>query len=304
MGRLETLFCLPRAVRLAAVPLLAASALSGCAPPENIQTTPTSLLAAETLDEPLDQATIDQTIESLYPEYKNSGFAINYAHRVGVKSGILTLIFNFTDHRYNPAAARAIYDFFEPLADSPRVGEKQVSTFAYRYNLGGNDRLLALAPMAQVKNRATVIVPSGAPLPLWGTAAESKVFTHYANDNAYTFIEASALAQTPLFATMQEWVTVSLAVEACQQTIQIVVLDSQGRQLFSQREDTMGQEVICNSLGRLVVSRLLGIKYDNYKKEMETATFSLPGTGGRKNSFLVFPEKMYNSVPTLGSILG
>lgn len=269
-------------------------------------TTGASMVEAEGL-KPLDPTTTKQLVSSFYPESKNSGLVAQQAARIPVRSKTPTEILNFTSREYQPDVIHSIYDYFEGLVDVPVQGSKVETTNYYPYNIAGQDRILALVPL-QVKHRLTLILPEKAPRPLsWGIPQESSrflAFTRISGNNALTFIETISAPSNRLFTSLEAVATVAVATEACHQIVYVASLDQKGNQLHNDREDILGQEIVCNSLGFFIAARYLDIPFGKYSEAIEQAAIRSPSiAGGNQYPFIVFQEESYNQIPTLGPIL-
>lgn len=264
-----------------------------------------SATTTSTAPEQINSQAAEEIINTVYPEYSVAGLRLRDAAIVSVKSQVPTTVLNFTDYEYNPDVARAIYSFLEVQAETKIVNGELLAN-GFKYKINNNDYLLALTPSSElIKSRVAVIVPENSPRPSW-SSFDTPAFTrrHFDDSYAHSYIEASTLNSS---LENQEGATAGLAVEACQQTVIVRVFDSKSELVMGVKENTIAQEVVCNSLGRLIFSRLLGNSYQRYVEALRSPdaymVFSTLGLDEKAYPAYIFPRAVYESIPILGTVL-
>lgn len=287
---------MPRTLVRTGVPTATALllAISACAPQKDVlagkNPMPTSARSGEALTP--DYAYVNK----YYPELQRTGLKAKEKMSLAEDNafGKPVEIFNYTEYALNRESISGIYDFFALLThNNPGIRIK--------YKLNNNERIFSLVPESRVKSLTTLLVPVEAPNPngldyngiSWGGGdllGRALSYVRIDNDNT-----------DQLFTTDKEKVTKSFAVEACQQTVNVLVLDSNGRKIEDPTETSIAQEILCNSFGRAVAARQLGIPYARY--DFLTTNYGLKYPDQLVHPFVSLDEASYSQLIPFGSIL-
>lgn len=235
-------------------------------------------------------------LDRIYPELRQSGLTPKLVESFFTESQIPTLIYNFTDYRLNPAVIHTAYAFFESLGSQPKP-----ESISYRIN--GQVRNLVLQSDPTIKRRITVIISGEAPQPRW-EKEKPKLLA-----NTWIFDDGTALSYVSLkerasinFNTPQTGTTLGFTIEACQQTISPLVLNSEKQPVLDDEDWKIGEEVTCNSLGRALAARLLRVPYDEYLNNLANQPSLSLGAKGTYHFFAVGRDAYY-SIGTEGTVI-
>lgn len=145
-----------------------------------------------------------------------------------------------------------------------------------------------------------ILADRSMPKPEWSS---SGIGTTLANPGkpTVTFVRAARpnnLILLPLIVESNETssVTTIIGAELCQASIRTEALYTEGLQL-NISPATLIQELFCNSLGRTIALRQLGISYSDYIKIMRSDSLKVP-TDPISVSYFILRETEYNSLPT------
>lgn len=216
------------------------------------------------------------TLEN-YPLLSNGEFSTSRAH---------TKWFNFTKADFNPAIAKATFEFFEELAKKSPV---------LQYSLGNQNIPFILNAKSRT-NRVIFIIPDNAPLPAnWEDPANEGSTTSIFDGVYVTFVRFhdsnATIPLNPSFNNTKLAFSKVFNVEAFQSSI---LVSSANTQLAN-----LGQEITANSYGPAFTAKQMLVSYSDY------ATWA-KGTQIRRDSqspwypLYVLPEEEYQELPAIG----
>lgn len=197
-----------------------------------------------------------------YPEMSQYKDFLTGLHKIQTKSGISTVVLNYTTKRFDVAAAEWIYQTIEDLA------VEQYSNKPVQYQLNNQDRFLLYTLNPLVSRRFMAIVSDDTQglqagqttLSQNGETAVSLLITNSNDKDGFDALS-------------------SFTVEACQQTVTplVYVKKKEQEEVFEPIKDAdevlTGQEVGCSSLGYAIAMRILGDSYYTYNRVINSATF-------------------------------
>jgi hypothetical protein len=282
---------------LALVVVLGAAFVGACGGKGGATPTNTPLLPKATAPIPATLTTIaipQAILDSFYPEFKGTGLKVAEALSPRLASRIPIRIYNLSPHGLRQDPIQAIYNVIDQLSvtdlDLPGLDEAGKTSI--------------VAQQRQPRSITVVIIPEGATKPR-STVSE---FLRTRNPSA-----ASAFGRGgEVFSYVElkpgdfggglysDYGTLGIAVEACQELLEAVVLDEKKQQLDDQDMQQDAQEFLCNSIGGAVAARSLGLTYDQYETYSRSHAI-------RVNKGLIpaieLVEDVYDSYPSRGAVV-
>lgn len=291
---------MPRALIKAGIPMATAILMAtACSQPEAGVPTKTPTPAPTKSGETFVPQYIS-IISKYYPELRKSGLQPQESESLHADQPfwIPTTIFNYTEYPLNKESISSIYVILEGIA-------RANSEVKIPYTLNGSERMLALLPNNEAKNRVTVLMPPNAPRPnniqaLGATATSPNDSS--ALEEVFSYIIA-AEDNDELFTNDKERATRSLATEICQQVVRVTVLDKNGEKVKKPEEIMLAREIICNSLGLGIGAKQIGIPYPRYRDYVTKHDLGYLNGVRAANLYIVLDEYTYSQFPTDGTVL-
>lgn len=239
----------------------------------------------------------ESVLDYFYPELLSSNLRTTSFQDVDIKySGIPTGVYNFTEYELNSKAVDNIYEVFEFMAASNIAYDYPAERFRRKIHVTGQPLNL----------RISLVLPSNAPdLEDAGNFANRRALTIISLDFPAAFsIIRDTNDQVGIFQSPEEMLTVNFAIEACNQTLDVQISDSEG-QIEDTRQKLFARELVCNSFGTAVAARLLGKSFQEYDAFIRRRTLSFgPDYRPSQGEFQLLPvdQISYESFPASGAV--
>lgn len=233
------------------------------------------------------QEKIDQLKSKYYPELMNKD-----PYEVGAfktDQGASVTWLNYTDGKFNPKSAQKMFSYFYNFI--PPEFAKSKTTISY----DGKDEDVYYTPRSIKNERVIFIVPENIPFPRFAEQLETLGVTAYYGEAVISYIKIVNFGNK-LF-SREDWSTVVLATETCQQGVEITSTNPELAQL--------AQEIYCNSLGEAYTAKQMGLSYEEYFQSYNGGGLGVFRIGDKRISTkrTVFPESVYLSIPKLDPVL-
>lgn len=237
-----------------------------------------------------------QELIRLHPELQDQPIRLRSSREI-VSSKTPTIIFNYTNFDINYQAINEMYKTVEYIASFSARDQ----TIAFKYQIGGSERILMLFGRPLSKKRILAFIPKNIRVNAGdqikpGSGGFTTPYPH--QEVVTTFIRPGVSLGEDIAQGLENQATIATAVEVCQQVITPAVVDPKTNKLHIE-ELFIAQEVVCNSLGRGIASRMLDIPYERYKKNL-LPFLVLEGT--TEQVFLVTKE-FYNLIKPKGRVI-
>lgn len=234
----------------------------------------------------------ERTIKEFYPEarladLKSSGvFASNTATNRWL---------NFSELDFNPKVAKEVIVHLEGSAEGKDQFNVSIETDNFEFNVGRKN----------VPERNYLIGKANSRAPYWSSNGLASTDTDLGKSYKpgdrlpYTtsFIRGLPLTPADITRSVETFLanpTALFMMEACQSVIEVARVDASNYTLA----DVVGQEIHCNSLGRAMTARMLGISYEKYGAWIINETIGPSDNPDLVFKPRVFSEDQYNQMPS------
>lgn len=204
--------------------------------------------------------------------------------------GISVTWLNYTNGKFNPQAAQKMFSYFYNFVPPEFANSK--TTISYN----GKDEDVYYAPRSTKNERVIFIVPENMPFPQYIEKLKALGVTAYGGEGAVVSYIKVVDFGDKLF-SREDWATVVLATETCQQGVRITSTNPELAQLT--------QEVYCNSLGDAYVAKQMDLSYEEYDQFYNGGILGGFPIGEKRISAkrTVFPKSVYASIPKIDPVL-
>lgn len=200
-------------------------------------------------------------------------------------------------------AVNSVYGGAEALA---------LANLSLKVKVKGEDKVLVIGykersrrDMAILPPQAFILIPNSNLSPERFAAPALTVMDSNGKTGAYSILRVVE-NEGGFLRDKHEFLTASLAIEACQQVAVAGLLEEKGNTTLTVESLIFAQELACNSIGVLVASAALGKPYEDYRRFVDSKSLSFGPGYGKANPgdypYVAFSQDMYDVLLSEGAI--